>query len=724
MIRERVRMRGSGRQLSRSESFSLLSSLPSEFTFARADASTVATVRGSDGKLGLVAANTPRFDHDISGNPLGLLMEEERTNLCTNVNISPPDTTGFTTTGTASVTRVYDTASVAAAKLDGIITDSYIIQLSGGASGGTVTIDGTTGATGAFSASMYAKALSGPTASFGITPEPTKTQISGSTMTWHRAQNMTATATTDKITFTLGVFSVIRIALNQLEAGVCSTSPIKVNGATAKRYKELAVDLNFSTRPYYNQSKGAFVALAKPYAEDAAATAFVVGSGDGLYPNNAFYVLRNATSLYSNATAKGAGTAYNAGVISKIPNDKYSPIGISWINGTEITLLTGFGQQKTVAAAIPATGIDRMAIGAIFSNAWQFNGHIKQVSVFYGSRPSSSKMMQSVINSTDSHKIIVNAGQSNAENMSGAPVNYKMSGARSVMDQMNSVYPYSSNWYLSGALGGTFAASWRGSGDSITKWKNTVNAAMAAGGEIIAIHWDQGESDIGNPKDTFKTWYKEIFDDMRSVVGDVPIYVTILGKLATTATQAHQDNCTLIRQAYLELAQENAYIKLTPDKFIHPMYDTTHLSDVGYGAHGHLVARKILKDLGESVSGGVDGPTIKGVSRSGASITVTLSHDSGTDFTPTTGIEGFIFYDNTTVISISSAVRASAATITLTLASTPSNAVQRLDYCAGSLFGVDTSNTVRDNQTYPLPLRTSRWDSSDTGATFTKTFGV
>ena len=49
-------------------------------TFTR---SSVGTYVGADGLIKTAAADEPRFDHDANGNCLGLLIEEQRTNLIT-----------------------------------------------------------------------------------------------------------------------------------------------------------------------------------------------------------------------------------------------------------------------------------------------------------------------------------------------------------------------------------------------------------------------------------------------------------------------------------------------------------------------------------------------------------------------------------------------------------------------------------------------------------------
>jgi hypothetical protein len=147
-----------------------------------------------------------------------------------------------------------------------------------------------------------------------------------------------------------------------------------------------------------------------------------------------------------------------------------------------------------------------------------------------------------------------------------------------------------------------------------------------------------------------------------------------------------------------------------------------HLSRVGYAGNAPLVARIALKATGESVAGGVDGPQITNVSRLVAAVTVTITHDGGTDFTPTSSIGGFRFYDGTTSteIAISAAVRTNATTITLTLGSTPVSANQKLRYVYDQLYNTDYSTLVIDNSANLLPLRGCEWNSTDTGASWTK----
>jgi hypothetical protein len=106
----------------------------------------------------------------------------------------------------------------------------------------------------------------------------------------------------------------------------------------------------------------------------------------------------------------------------------------------------------------------------------------------------------------------------------------------------------------------------------------------------------------------------------------------------------------------------------------------------------------------------VDGPAISGVSRIGTAVTVTIAHDGGTDFTPTSSIAGFHYYNGSDYTAsenvITGAARTSATTITLTLTSSSAGT---LYYGRGSLSTDTIANLVKDNSTQALPLQFSKW---------------
>lgn len=230
-------------------------------------------------------------------------------------------------------------------------------------------------------------------------------------------------------------------------------------------------------------------------------------------------------------------------------------------------------------------------------------------------------------------------------------------------------------------------------------------------GSPLGYQWGQGEADspdIGSDiakRAEYKAGLLYVFNLMRSTFGIAPVFIQPIGRDPSTVSKPGYQ---AIREVQKELAAENSWIHVLPENFTEGDDGALHLDDQGYINYAPKVGRKIAKVLGGAVTGGVDGPAISSVSRSGTTVTVNITHDGATDFTPTTGIEGFVFLDNDTPISITSAVRTNANTITLTLASTPTGA-QTLYYGYQGLYGVDHTKLVKDNAADPMPLRSAKF---------------
>jgi hypothetical protein len=318
-------------------------------------------------------------------------------------------------------------------------------------------------------------------------------------------------------------------------------------------------------------------------------------------------------------------------------------------------------------------------------------------------------------------------GQSLEENLFTAIEDNTPAGAESFIDIADNTLT-GTVMFGSGATGGAYASKAESSdanelnyfynpatglfeGTAAINW---LRAAQSLGGVCRGITWDQGQaSAIGiNAGRETKAEYKAvlllIFTWMRGVVGSVPIIISPIGRRSDSA--AYSAAWQSVREAELEVAAENSsYIKLAPDYYDLAMYDET---GVGDGVHisksssiikGQREARSMLAALGESVTA-FNPPTITNVSRTGAVLTITLTHASGTDFAPTTGISGFYFTDNGASIAILTAVRTNATTVTVTLASTPTG-TKVLYYGYGIMQGITVANILKDNSANTLPLR-------------------
>jgi len=226
-------------------------------------------------------------------------------------------------------------------------------------------------------------------------------------------------------------------------------------------------------------------------------------------------------------------------------------------------------------------------------------------------------------------------------------------------------------------------------------------------GTPLAMICTNGESDAGNCTQTqFVNGMLSVSAILQASYANVKIILVPIG----AETNAN-DGLQTIRQAQQQLASVYpAQFVLAPERADLAVDGTgIHLTDASTKTVGIRTARKLLSVLGYSVSGPVDGSTIVAASRSGTTITCTLAHPSGiTDFTPTSAIQGFRFFDGTTSteIAITAAVRTDATTITLTLASTPTHANDLLYYIYGAMETVnDLTKVIRGNDANTLPLR-------------------
>jgi hypothetical protein len=170
----------------------------------------------------------------------GLLIEEARTNKCTNFNANPTDTTNITLSGdaAATLTVVDDTAALAAAGLQNIATSGKVFKLdnSGGSGSADAIIGGATGNTNAHSVSAFARVTAGNAFirfnGSNVVTYSTSSYARGS------ATNIVPLSTAT-VTIRANAGSVVYFILNQLEEGPFVTSPIVTAGASATRAADI-----------------------------------------------------------------------------------------------------------------------------------------------------------------------------------------------------------------------------------------------------------------------------------------------------------------------------------------------------------------------------------------------------------------------------------------------------------------------------------------------------
>ena len=699
-------------------------SMPSPFQYYRSD--TVATyVDDTPEWIKCTAANEARFHHDAGGNPLGVLMEVSRTNKTAQKNFAPDSGLDGITVISGSVTVSLESSysGLSTATIDGIpisgLTNGDVIKLENtGGTSASIQLSTTTGNTNAHSYRvLVAGAATGSHGNMALSNGTGVASFSPGTANVFQEltkENITVDSSARYVRWSLPAGKTIYMIGFQFEEGAFLTSPIVTGGATATRTHNRIIATDITQIPTWNEAQGSIVGEFLLYQDytitslSAQADQYLFSAQNGSSGSDGFGVYMITPRGKGRARAVAGGSnAYTSDIDGGYRKDTVYPVGISWVNGASgaVKAFVGPGVFQDATMAGSVTTLTRLYVGGR-DTSQSINGCVRTLRVYDQSR-TLAQMLSGFITAND--RAVTGSGQSNmAGNSSQQNTGYN-GGERAYMDTLDSFWGTSTrNWLVNGSVPGTSIAQWTApSGSSINYWKEIVGAYMDAGGVIEAIIWDQGTADLGSSTATLKAGWLAIFNDMRAFLaahggtGSEPVIICPEGR-----RENNDQNYNPNRQAQKELADENAWIHLAPEKWLEPLDsgDGLHLEDDGYADYAPHVVRKVMDVLGESVSGRVDGPVITGVSRLGTMVTVTLSHDGGTDFTPTTGIDGFAFLDDGVPITITAAVRTNATTITLTLASAPTG-VEEFYHGYRALYGVNPADLVVDNEaTYPKAL--------------------
>lgn len=200
---------------------------------------TVATAPDQAGLLQSFASGSARV------NSAGYLSEETRTNKCTNTNLNPASLAGVTLSGDAAATLTLVDDSVALAAI-GLTGNVYKLDNSAGTTSAFASIAGTTGNTNNHISSVYVRSTGAGGVpnfvGFSTSSAPGVTTF-GAVAAYQRVSALTITpATTLQAFVRAGAGYIVYFILNDLEEGGFVTSPKQVNGATATRNADVAVE--------------------------------------------------------------------------------------------------------------------------------------------------------------------------------------------------------------------------------------------------------------------------------------------------------------------------------------------------------------------------------------------------------------------------------------------------------------------------------------------------
>ena len=248
-------------------------------------------------------------------------------------------------------------------------------------------------------------------------------------------------------------------------------------------------------------------------------------------------------------------------------------------------------------------------------------------------------------------------------------------------------------------------------------WDVTITDTDALGGSVECVIW------VGGANDAFQGLVSEAqmetaFGTLRTQINAdltpgythsvMPLLISQTGRDSTGGRD--DDGYTDIREAQRDYTNDTANTYLAAVEIDLPNGSGPHHSEAGYQSLGERLGNAYLDVLGLTAT--YPGPSWGTWSASSTTETVvTLTHGEGSDFTPTSGITGFRVLDDGTPTTISSAVRTTATSITLT--HTAISGTRTVDYMYGD--EPTTSGAVIDNSALTLPAPAMKSISQVTG---------
>jgi hypothetical protein len=367
-------------------------------TFTRASS---ATYVDSNRLIRTAAVNEPRFDHNpATGESLGLLIEEQRTNLL--LYSEQFDNAGWPKFS-ANITANATTAP------DGTTTADKFASTSGAALIALQQASSALSNGGRYTRSVFAKAseISSFTLQIGNTTTGTDfvqvnlltgTATNGAVVTalpneWFRiSYSYIQSGTLSDFYFTLPANTIsgngIFIWGAQLEQGAFPTSYIPTTTAAVTRAADMAsiTGANFSS--WYNYAQGTIYAESRPISltSNGHNTA---GISDGS-SDNAFYIQQftNSGIFYYNRSGSSELVALSAGVVPT-SNTNYRSAFAYQVNDYAASF--GGGTIKTDALGILPSNVNRLVFGNLFAGSSQgLTGTVKKLTYWPTRLPNST----------------------------------------------------------------------------------------------------------------------------------------------------------------------------------------------------------------------------------------------------------------------------------------------------------------------------------------------
>lgn len=642
----------------------------------------------------------------------------------------------------------------------------YLLDNTAGTGTAVVDFGGTVGNTNPHSCSIYAAGTTNTyVGTITIVGNADNTPINSSTPKRLTYENKTPNATSRQMRISAAAGKAIYFIGNQMEEGVDVSSPIySTAAATATRSVDDVYVEPLGTMPWFNQSAGAIIMECRLNGNKGLTDQGMFAAFKETDSNN--YVLGvHAVATYGTVEGnyKSAGTDYSVNNISSAYTDRDFACGVIWDGGGNAYFFNTIGMRfrKVTVPLFPDGILDSLFLGRVTRYYGYASITIKNMKV-WNTSVGLDDIASTMLTADDA--LIAFAGQSQAEGASYLTGFLTNGGEVAAVNEMDNYWTTGRNALANHAVGGAGmfyrnnTVAYFYENDGVTPGPvltNTLEALQALKGNIKALLWIQGSTDVSaESKSTLKSIWLQVLTEMRNACGgSIPVFIGDSCRRGDTASA--EIPYETWNEIVEELAAENDWIyelpttkdvpmvaewnspawvsgvayavgdtvrysnnnyycrlahtssgSILPTNTTYWIQDNVHVNDAGQATLCKRNVRRIASVLGKTVLGPVMGSEVNNVVRTGTSVTVTLAHPSGiTDITPTTGIEGFVFTDNGTPITITSAVRTNATTVTLTLASAPTSGVEVLKYAYGTCYGVNYTKLLRGNDANTLPVK-------------------
>lgn len=356
--------------------------LDPRITFTR---TTTGTYVGANGLIKTAGVDEARFDHDPeTGESLGLLIEESRTNFITNSETPLSAQGANLTSSNLTVSAVSNVVSP-----DG--TTNGVVRYTTNSNGsGTYRFGNTTSGTAGitYTGSIWIKSATGSDESMNIDVNDRGTLGFTVTTEWRRVSVSAAredAATHRFMDINSGVNKDFYIWGPQLEEGSFITSYIPTSGSTVTRAADNAEITGTNFTDFYNQSEGTVFAIAE--APDL--TNVVVASISNGTNNDKIEVRSSHTALTkARSVIRTDGTV----VFDKSPTANTGRFRtLAFGVKPNDSIFSTDGILSTLETSVEIPSVSRLYLGNEFNSTTQRPGRIKRLT-YYPQRLSDSQL--------------------------------------------------------------------------------------------------------------------------------------------------------------------------------------------------------------------------------------------------------------------------------------------------------------------------------------------